>query len=278
MSGHAVTDIFRRLTVGGAHYLAVARVARFLPRKLAYEARLRGHRPSPAAGAAGYADTLAADGVVVIPDFIDEATVARMRLAVPELSSFRESPEGERSYYFPEAQKIADFAPFFESSVVRAVAHRCVSGAAMPLRRTVGVKNVIGEVGSFELFHHMDTWKRRMKAFLYLNDVGAEQAPMRYVKGSHRGWWRLPMEATIAQMYGVDQSGYARPEDFYIGCYWPHEVRRLSQAYGLEEITCVGGAGTLIIFDARGLHRATALREGNRTILMSYWTHPGDHT
>jgi len=271
------TGGLRKLATGVSHYTTAGRVARFLPRKLAYEARVHTRRPGRNEFAAHTA-TLDRDGVVVIPDFIDQPTLARMRQALPDISAFRYSVEGEKSFFLPDAHTITELAPFFESPLVRAIARRYVSPAAVPLRRTIGIKNITGELASFEVFHHMDTWKRRMKAFLYIDDVGPAQAPLRYVKRSHHGLWRLPMEATISAMYRVDNDGFARPEDLYVGCFWPHEVQRLSEAYGLEETTCTGPGGTLVIFDGRGLHRATPLVEGSRTNLMSYWIHPGDHT
>ena len=53
----------------------------------------------------------------------------------------------------------------------------------VPLRRTVGLKIVKGDFPTFERNYRMDTWKQRMKAFLYLVDVGPDEAPLQYLQG-----------------------------------------------------------------------------------------------
>lgn len=137
---------------------------------------------------------------------------------------------------------------------------------------------VHGDFTTFEQHFHMDTWRQRIKAFLYLEDVGPEQAPMTYLRGSHQGRWRLWAEAQIARDYVVDERGFGGNTDiWYLGCFWPHEVAQLKTDYGYQEVSCTGKAATLMVFDGRGLHQATPLISGRRLILTSYWIHEGKH-
>src|SRR6266516_5755799 len=65
-----------------------------------------------------YLNVLKRDGVVIIPDFLDAGAVARMRDAVPDVAEFDESPEGDGAYRYPDADRIADFRPFFDHAIV----------------------------------------------------------------------------------------------------------------------------------------------------------------
>ncbi|MGH3872922.1 MAG: hypothetical protein ACRDSR_15690 [Pseudonocardiaceae bacterium] len=67
---------------------------------------------------------------------------------------------------------------------------------------------------------------------------------------------------------------YANKENPYCGCYLPPKVRRLRERYGYEPVTCTGRAGTLMLFDNLGLHRASLLRRNSRLLLSSYWMLP----
>jgi hypothetical protein len=257
--------------------MAALEIPAFLPRKLAYLRRLRRYAVStPANEAAGYVSSLQRDGIVVVPNFLDSDTLQAMRSAMPDLATFEESREGDRGLYYREADRIGEFAPFFDHSIIRAAAQGYISASATLWRGTVAIKTFRGDVLCFDHFSHMDGWKTRLKAFLYLEDVGDANAPMIYLKGSHHGLWRLPMEASLASRFRTDQRGFALAEDYYMGCFWPHEVLRLTETYGFKEMICTGDAGTLVLFDGRGLHRATPLRSGRRLLLASVWVHRGD--
>jgi phytanoyl-CoA dioxygenase PhyH len=272
-------DASGRIGAAASHYIPALAVPKFQLRKLAYLRRLRHHALDvPDAAVTGYVSALRRDGIVVIPNFLDASTVDAMRRAVPDEAAFAVSPEGDRALRYHDAGDIHAFAPFFNHPIIRETARAYISADAIALRQEVVLKVVHGDFLCFEQFPHMDTWKMRMKAFLYLEDVGADNGPMIYYKGSHRGLWRLPMEARVASWYRTDPQGYAVPEDYYLGCFWPHEVQRLVEAHGYRETVCTVPAGTLVMFNGRGLHRATPLHSGRRLVLSSYWIHRGDHT
>lgn len=235
---------------------------------------------APSPEAEPYVRALRRDGVVLIPDLLPPETVAAMRDAVPPQDAFTESPEGDRAFMLPDAHRIPRLRPFFEHPLIGDIARSYLSRDAVSLRRTVGLKTVVGDFPSFELNFHMDTWKPRLKVFLFLDDVTPLTAPMVYLKGSHQGLWRLWTEERIARLYRTGDHGFAtRDRDFwYLGSFWLHEVRQLRNDHGFTELECTGPAGTALVFDGRGLHHATPLRAGRRLILTNYLVHPGGHT
>jgi len=249
----------------------------FLPRRNSYFRKLE--TATAAAELQPYLQTLKHDGVLVVPDFLPADVVEQMRAAVPDITEFEQSPEGDRAFMYREAQRLPAMEPFFESPVISGLARGYISRDAIALRRTIGLKTVHGPIPTFEMNYHMDTWKHRMKAFLYLEDVGPDNAPMVYLKGSHRGRWRYLAEARHFKHFRTDERGYAENEGvYYLGSFWPHEVAQLKRDYGYEDLVCTAKAGSVVMFDGRGLHHATALNAGRRLILISYWVHPGDHT
>jgi hypothetical protein len=260
------------------HFFGVLPVASFVLARHRYYRRLRS---APAtAEAAPYVDALRRDGVAVVPNLLPAEVVAGMRAAIPERAQFLESPEGDRSLMYSDAHLIPALRPFFEHPLIASVVRAYISREAVPLRRTIGLKVVAGDFPTFETNYHMDTWKQRMKVFFYLDAVSSDNAPMVYLRGSHRGLWRLWTEQRISRYYRAGAAGFADGgrDFYYLGSFWPHEVRQLKSDYELEDLTCVGAAGTAVIFDGRGLHRATPLRAGHRLILTSYWIHPRHHT
>jgi len=260
------------------HFMGALRVLPFALTKWRTLRSIRVAAPSPEA--APYVEALRRDGVVLVPGLLSDDAVASMRSAVPPLQTFVESPEGDRALMYRDAHLIDRFRPFFEHELIADIARAYLSAEAVSLRRTIGLKTAIGEFPSFEQNYHMDTWKPRMKVFLFLEDVTSLTAPMMYLRGSHRGLWRLWTEEHIARMYRTGDDGYATQDrDFwYLGSFWPHEVRQLRNDHGLSELECSGSAGTALIFDGRGLHRATPLRAGRRLILTNYFIHRGSHT
>jgi hypothetical protein len=136
-----------------------------------------------------------------------------------------------------------------------------------------------GPVASFENFMHFDPYKKRLKVFLLLTDVEVENAPTSYLIGSHKfGIWRVHHEFEMFSMYEKDDNQYAADqESAYLGCYWPHESRKISEKYGFKELTCVGSAGTVIIFDGQGLHTANQLLRGSRAVLIGHWIQNNHH-
>lgn len=257
-------------------YVGLASVLGYLPMRWRYYA---GVKPCAESNETHELSTLERDGVVVIENFLDAAAIKSLNLSLPPESAFETSVEGDKSSFRLRADEIPGLKRFFDDVRLRRIMKSRIGVDAVPHRQSVEWRRSRGQVLACDRMYHMDTWKLRLKAFLYLHDVTDRDGPMQYLRGSHLGFWRLPMEAKIARGYRTTKGGYAAsPEIAYMGCYWPYEVNELKERYGMEEITCTGSAGTLVVFDARGLHRATELLSNGRRLLISYWIRDGHHT
>ncbi|MGH3567402.1 MAG: hypothetical protein ACRDRH_15485 [Pseudonocardia sp.] len=146
---------------------------------------------------------------------------------------------------------------------------------ALSLVETKQYKVDVNEPSVVEFFH-IDEWRYLVSAFLLLSDVGPEQAPLVYLKGSHKlRRWRIAKEQDFFFQYSRDSSGTElNDETPYCGCFLPTDVHRIQRLYGYEQLSCEASAGTLIIFDNLGLHRASRLIDGHRLLLSSYWMLP----
>lgn len=226
-----------------------------------------------------HVSTLNRDGIVVIPGFLSEEHCQSILNNQPDDPKFMMSPEGDKSKFYLNADRNQAFSSFFNDARISRIMKGYIGENAVPLRQSMEIRTEKGSVNAFNRFFHMDSWKPRVKAFLYLHDVAEDDAPMCYLKGSHKGHWRLPMEYKMAMQYQAGDHGYSKDLDVvWIGCYWPYEVSDLKREYDLQEVICTGKAGTLIVFDARGLHKATELVSEFRKILISHYIAEGHNT
>jgi hypothetical protein len=219
-----------------------------------------------------YVSALKKDGVVTIPDFLSEDQCLAICANQPDREKFITSPEGDQALFYLNANENPVFSDFFNDERILLIMKGYIGENAVPLRQSMELRVDKGPLISFNRMFHMDSWKPRVKAFLYLHDVTENDAPVCYLRGSHEGDWRLPMEYKIACQYRTGEDGYAQDLDVvWVGCYWPYEISSLKKAHGLEEVVCTGTIGTLVVFDARGLHRATGLVNECRKILISHY-------
>jgi len=76
-------------------------------------------------------------------------------------------------------------AYFYENELINRLAKTYVSKDAKAYRKEADYKYEI-EVDYQANIAHFDDWRHRFKAFLFLNDVGPDNAPMIYFEGSHK--------------------------------------------------------------------------------------------
>ncbi|MEH0544521.1 phytanoyl-CoA dioxygenase family protein [Streptomyces sp. B21-105] len=225
------------------------------------------------------ASILFRDGLAVLPEFFDAAQVDRMRAAVPSVEECRLSPEGTLTRFYSDAATIPELSPFFACDLVTDTMRTVLGPRVAMHRSTVQYRIVEGHTGAFEHFFHIDSWRPRYKAFLYLCDVTEANGPFTYIPGTHFGTWRRRYDRDIARVFQAGVDGYIHDEaSAYVGCLWPHEEAALCARLHTEPRTVTGKAGTLILFDARGLHRIRPLVHAPRIILSSYWIREGQHT
>ncbi len=226
-------------------------------------------------------NTLKKDGIVVLDNFFPQEMVEPIANETFQLIEAVRQGQGDcyqngGLLLIEEAdQKLHSSAIFYEDPLINSVAKAYVSPEVVSFRRMVRYKEGTGhrEHEDFQIFHHFDTWKLRFKAFLYLTDVGKDQAPLIYLQGSHRGGWRRKKEYEYFRYYNPSSPlGYPlNRENLYLGCFWPHQIKTLKHKYGFTDLICTGKAGTVILFDARGLHQGPLLHQGHRLVLTNHF-------
>ncbi len=93
-----------------------------------------------------------------------------------------------------------------------------------------------------QLFHYDYDWPAFVKFFIYLTDVGPENGPFTFVRGTH--------EAKESWSQGRREDDYIAKT--YPGCIWP----------------VTGKAGDLIAADTIGFHKGQRVQSGERIILQ----------
>lgn len=99
-------------------------------------------------------------------------------------------------------------------------------------------------------FYHFDLDRPKwLKVFCYLTDVGAENGPHCFVRGSHRNG---------AIPWHLRSKGYARLGD-----------QEVEETFGRERIqTFTAPTGTILLEDTRGLHKGMHVQAGDRLMLQ----------
>jgi len=102
---------------------------------------------------------------------------------------------------------------------------------------------------------HIDTFYSEFKTLLFLKDVDESCGPTAYIPGSHRLWKLRLKNEFFDYLIGRDVRFF--------------EETVLGKLAKQQTLLC-GKAGTLIVFDGRGLHRSTAQQGRSRSLLMNY--------
>ena len=112
---------------------------------------------------------------------------------------------------------------------------------------------------------HMDSWMSQIKIFTLLNDIDPLSAPLVYWKRSHfdREWRRE-----------IDYQHFKESYFGSAGLCPPHVLRDKSgeKTSEFEKITVTGPAGTVVIADVRGIHRASNVFAGYRLEIAQKFT------
>ncbi|MGF1539843.1 MAG: phytanoyl-CoA dioxygenase family protein [Pleurocapsa sp.] len=108
---------------------------------------------------------------------------------------------------------------------------------------------------------HTDTWKFRFKAILYLTDVKPENAPLRYLSGSHSDkYWRWRKFCSDYLRHTFPNASWASYLSF-------KQFKQELVNPAFKAVRCTGSAGTVILFDTRGIHCGSPLQKSHRLIL-----------
>lgn len=208
---------------------------------------------------------LSSEGYVVIPDFISCDRAETILSAVYRLhgemknkiSDDNQDGSDRRFYGIDRFSQEFDFfinSPIFDQ--ISAAVHGYRSKSKFLLSNVLCPnKDNLGSGGGW---HRDSPYSHQFKTFLFLTDVGMDNGPLSYIKGSHQ---RKNIEA-FAKCVGKSTDQYRFTDE---------EVEKAVGELGLqpEFLTC--SAGTLVMADTRGLHRGIPILEGTRVALTSYY-------
>jgi len=228
---------------------------------------------------------LVRSGICILPNYFSKEIAHKMYshfkelsfIPTPEMRHGKDNPLGDKCY--DKADEIELFKEFFFDPKLISLIKSYIPKETILHKALAREKSSTSPVDSFENFIHFDSYKKRLKVFMLLTDVEEQNAPTSYLIGSHKlGIWRLRHEFEMFCLYKKDDNQYASDqESAYLGCYWPHESKNLSEKYKFRQLTCVGSAGTVIVFDGQGLHVANQLFSGSRAVLVGHWIQRNHH-
>ena len=230
----------------------------FLFKRVAYEVAGRSEKARAAAQLQAadreILEKLCRDGIAVVPNFLSPRECARILEDYEPLLdkiSKGEQPAGKKIKGFPsygvfrllEAEKESRLAArsFFSSEKVAAFARSYVGAYASAYQKMIEIKPCPGLASKADR-PHIDDWRHRFKAFLYLTNVREDNAPLVYWLGSHRvAAWRLKKEFSY-YCCKDENSGYLTED----------EVDKIADGSWFERRCVTADAGTLLLVDTRG--------------------------
>jgi hypothetical protein len=218
-------------------------------------------------------ETIEADGVVVIPNFLSSDAVAAVRrelAAIDAAGQYKTIPFGEN---FAANETLLTDSPECFPALMRSFRDNAfllnlasaVSRRKMTYSPHVSVFKVFKAEPTkphtdldYNQYVHADRHYSFIKAFYYVDDVDAETAPYSYARRSHKVTLaRLKYEYAYSIAFAkIRSNGYSRtPSQLTIN----QRLRELADTY-LAEIGChvepiVAKANTLIVSNNIGFHR-----------------------
>jgi hypothetical protein len=216
------------------------------------------------------------DGVVVLPELHDAALVRdvhdRVRTALERVRQGNPDPSWRTLVYREDGvyrlEDIGSFVPeirtILDHPYPRSLAHAYLGGQIRTESNYVDYKPDLVHDHTTQL--HMDSWQSQVKVFTLLCDVDDARAPLVYWKGTHRdGAWRRRFDHLF---WTGDDVGSA-------GMFPAHVLRREAKVNpAIREAIMTAKAGTAIVADTRGVHRASDLRRDYRIELVQKFTQP----
>ncbi|MGF1425332.1 phytanoyl-CoA dioxygenase family protein [Kitasatospora sp. LaBMicrA B282] len=205
-------------------------------------------------------ERLEADGVVLVPGYLDAAAIAEATGECREL--FERTPSWAHHEDYSVGQSVrmergdvdpADF-PVISSAFARPELEAVVGaffGEGYIFSRTIyGILDVVGSTTHVQQLHYDKM--RHLKSFVYLTDVGAANGPFHCLPGSHLVAREQQRENRRRRIVPTDEG-----------------VRQLPEGLVGRGVPVLGEAGTLILFDSDILHHAGIVTEGERLAIRS---------
>jgi ectoine hydroxylase-related dioxygenase (phytanoyl-CoA dioxygenase family) len=205
-------------------------------------------------------ERLEVDGVVLVPDYLDDGAVIQATREAHEL--FERTPTWAHHEDYSVGQSVrmerCDIDrvafPIISSAFARPELESVVSaffGEGYIFSRTIyAILDIVGSTTHVQQLHYDKM--RHLKSFIYLTDVGGENGPFHCLPGSH-------VLAREAQR--ENRKRYVVPSEA--------DVRQLPDGLDGLGTPVLGKAGTLILFDSDILHYAGVVTAGERLAVRS---------
>jgi hypothetical protein len=207
-------------------------------------------------------------GLVVLPNYFDAELIRAIHSqafdiaqrvkagnAQPDWKALIYSDDG--IYRVGDIDKVVPLArPVIEDEKLLGIARRYLGAPFRTQSNYLDFKPDIGK-HDYTTVPHMDTWTSQIKIFTLLVDVDEHTAPFVYWRRSHRDMaWRRDLDYLNFTESELGSAGACPP-----GFVRAREGRKPEH---LEEVVVTGKAGTVIIADTRGIHRASNLYHNYR--------------
>ena len=267
------------------NYVSDAIIRKFVPASLRYEVAKRGYLSRHPTTNGPYqgpeqniVDEIRREGLYIWPNFIPHDEAIRIgQKAYPLLAEVRDGTSKfpnqtlcdrysglyrikNADSLIPEAKEILD------DERIRNIAKAVTTKNVRSHMRMVELREGVANATSEDCWHFDEPYKYKFKFFLLLTDVDENNAPFSYVKRSHIGGkWRRRKELD-AFHYGLTGNWGFFHQHEYDGA-----MKRWGKDLGWEKVVCTGKAGTMILFDANGLHRRELCRSGYRVVMSNYY-------
>jgi hypothetical protein len=202
-------------------------------------------------------------GIVVLPNYFDAGLIRDLHsqaLTVAQCIKDGSSPPDWQTVVYANdgiyrVNHIDSIVPLarliVEDTRLLSIARRYLGAPFRTQSNYLDFKPDIGK-HDYTTVPHMDTWSSQVKIFTLLVDVDECTAPLVYWRRSHRDMpWRHDLDYLNFTESELGSAGVCPPS--YVRA---REGRAPEQ---LEEFIATGKAGTVIIADVRGIHRASNL-------------------
>jgi hypothetical protein len=267
------------------HYVSDAVVRKFVPVSMRYEAAKRGYLSRHPMTNGAYqgaeqpiVDEIRREGIYIWQDFIPRDEAIRIgEKARPMLEAVRDGSSKYPNQTLRDLESglyriknadnlITEAKTILDDERIKNIAKGVTTPDVRSHMRMVEMREGVASACSEDCWHFDEPYKYKFKFFLLLTDVNEDNAPFAYVKRSHIGGkWRRKKE--------LDAFHYGLTGDW--GFFHQHEydgvMKRWGKPLGWEKIVCTGKAGTMILFDANGLHRRELCRSGSRIVMSNYY-------
>ena len=220
-----------------------------------------------------YRDEFRRNGYVLIENFLDDETFSALNEQVRQARcEVRECIQGDtlthRILLDDEALgEMPACRTLIENPRYERLLKYCGSRLKRPLYYVQSIKNGYRQAKSDpQKVLHSDTFHPTMKAWFFLDDVGADKGPFSYVPGSHRlTWARLKWEYKRSVQGRDLKDGYSEKGSMR------------ADAQDLQELglqppkACTVKKNTLVVADTHGLHcRGQAAPGSSRLEIWAY--------